>query len=207
MPIIGKSALTGFRTNPPDLAIIDIQLPGLDGKEILRRLRQTSRIPVMFLSSKDDEIYESLGLRMGAEDVIRKPFSQRVLTQRVKTVLKRVADDFGAEESEDIVVIECGQLRIDTARRVCTWKKQPVSLTATEFLMLQTLISRPGVVRSRHLLMGAVNKEPNDVDDCAVDVHIKRIRLKVVDNSFDMIEALRGIGYRFKQPDVTSACS
>ena len=138
---------------------------------------------------------------MGAEDVIRKPFSQRVLTERVKTVLKRVAADLGPNGKEDHAVIEYGQLRIDTARYICTWKSQPVSFTATEFLMLQTLISRPGVVRSRHALMDAVYNERNDIDDRAVDVHIKRIRkkLRLVDNSFDMIEALRGLGYRAKQ--------
>jgi two-component system response regulator ChvI len=197
----GHSALAGFRSSPPDLAILDIQLPGLDGMEILRRLRQTSHIPVMFLSSKDDEVIELLGLKMGADDVIRKPFSQRVLTERVKTVLKRVAADLGTYGKEDHAVIEYDQLRIDTARHVCTWKNQPVSFTATEFSMLRTLISRPGVVRSRQSLMDAVCNERNDIDDRAVDVHIKRIRkkLRVVDNSFDMIEALRGLGYRVKQ--------
>jgi two-component system response regulator ChvI len=196
----GHSALAGFMTSPPDLAILDIHLRCLDGMEILRRLRQTSHIPVMFLSSKDDEIDEILGLKMGAEDVIRKPFSQRVLAERVKTVLKRMATHLGPDGKEDHAVIEYGQLRIDTARHVCTWKNQPVSFTATEFLMLHTLISRPGVVRSRHALVDAVHKR-NDIDERAVDVHIKRIRkkLRVVDNSFDMIEALRGLGYRVKQ--------
>jgi two-component system response regulator ChvI len=157
-------ALGEFRTTPPDLATLDIQLRGVDGMQILRRLRQTSHIPVMFLSSKDDEIDEITGLMVGAEDVIRKLFSQRVLTQRVKTALKCVVADSGADEKKDRAVIECSHSRIGTARHVCTWKNKPVSFTTTQFLMMQTLVSRPGAVRSRRALMDAVYNEPNDVD-------------------------------------------
>jgi two-component system, OmpR family, response regulator ChvI len=195
----GQSALGGFRTNPPDLAILEIQLPRMDGMEILRRLRQTCHIPVIFLTSKNDEINEILGLKMGADDVVHKPFSQRVLTQRVKTVLKRVTNKSGSDQKD--IVIECGQLRIDPARHVCTWKNKPVPFTPTEFLMLQALVSRPGVLRSRDALMDAVHDEPVSLDERAIDVHIKRMRkkLKAVDDSFDMIETLYGIGYRFKE--------
>jgi two-component system response regulator ChvI len=197
----GQSALGGFGTNPPDLAILAIQLPGMDGMEILRRLRQSCHIPVIFLTSKHDEMDEILGLKMGADDVVHKPFSQRVLTQRVKTVLKRVTDKSGADHREDSIVIECGQLRIDTARYVCTWNNKPVPFTRTEFLMLQALVSRRRAVRSRDALMDAVHDEPVSLDERAIDVHIKRMRkkLKAVDDSFDMIETLYGIGYRFKE--------
>jgi two-component system, OmpR family, response regulator ChvI len=156
---------------------------------------------VIFSTSKDDEMNDILGLKMGAEDVVRKPFSRRVLTQRVKTVLKRVTEKSGASQKEDHIVIECGQLRIDTARYVCTWKSKPVPLTRTELLMMQALVGRPGVVRSRDALMDAVHGDPVHIDDRAIDVHIKRMRkkLKAVNDSFDMIDTLYGIGYRFKE--------
>jgi two-component system, OmpR family, response regulator ChvI len=197
----GESALGGFGINPPDLAILEIQLPRMDGMEILRRLRQGCQIPVIFLTSKNDEIDEILGLKMGADDVVRKPLSQRVLTQRVKTVLRRVTDKSGTDQKEDPIVIECSQLRIDATRHLCTWKNKPVPLTGTEFLMLQALVSRPGVVRSRDALMDAVHDDPVSLDERAIDVHIKRMRkkLKAVDDSFDMIETLYGVGYRFKE--------
>jgi two-component system response regulator ChvI len=196
----GESALGAFRTNPPDLAILEIQLPCMDGMEILRRLRETCHIPVIFLTSKNDEIDEIICLKMGADDVVHKPFSQRVLTQRVKTVLKRVTDETVTDQEVDGIVIECDQLRIDIARHVCTWKTKPVRFTATQFLMLQVLASRPGVVRSRDALMDAIHKEGLSLDERAIDGHIKRMRkkLRAIDDSFDMIETLYGIGYRFK---------
>ena len=198
--IDAPSALGGFRTSRPDLAILSIEMPRMDGLEMLRRLRQTCQTPVIFLTSKDDETDELIGLKMGADDVIHKPFSQRVLAQRVKTVLRRVI-----AKSEDgnpaNTIMERGQLRMDAARYVCAWKNTSVSLTATEFLLLQAIVSRPGVVRSRDALMDAAYKEQVYVDDRTVDTHIKRIRrkLKAVDDSFNMIETLYGAGYRFKE--------
>jgi two-component system response regulator ChvI len=149
---------------------------------------------VIFLTCKKDEVDEVLGLRMGADDFMRKPFSQRVLAERVKAVLKRVTE-------KDEIAIERGQLRMDTARHSCTWKNEPVSLTVTEFLILQAIVSRPGVIKSRAALMDAAYDEQVYVDDRAIDCHIKRLRkkLKAVDDSFDMIEALYGVGYRFKE--------
>jgi two-component system response regulator ChvI len=197
----GELALAGFGTNPPDLAVLEIELPRMDGMEILRRLRQTCDIPVIFLMSKNDDMNEILGLKMGADDVVRKPLSQRVLTQRVKTVLRRATDKSKTDPKEDHIVLQRGELRIDALRHVCTWKNIPVPFTRTEFSMLQALVSRPGVVRSRDALMDAVNDAAVSVNERAIVGHIKRMRkkLKAVDDSFDMIETLTGIGYRFKE--------
>jgi two-component system response regulator ChvI len=193
----GASALMAFKTSQPDLAIIEIKMPRMDGMEMLRRLRRASHVPVIFLTCRNDEIDELLGLRMGADDFIYKPFSQRVLAERVRAVLKRTTEK---DDSTDIV-IERGPLRMDTARHACTWNNVPVTLTVTEFLILQAIVSRPGVIKSRVALMDAAYDEQVCVGDRAVDCHIKRIRKKftAVDNSFDMIEAPRGIGYRFKE--------
>jgi two-component system response regulator ChvI len=193
----GASALTAFKTSLPDLAILDIKMPRMDGMEMLRRLRETSDVPVIFLTCKNDEVDEVLGLKMGADDFMHKPFSQRVLAERVKTVLKRATE---TDNSPDIV-IERGALRMDAARHACTWKNAPVSLTVTEFLILQAMVSRPGVIKSRAALMDAAYDEQVYVGDRAVDCHIKRLRKKfrAVDDSFDMIEAPYGVGYRFKE--------
>jgi two-component system response regulator ChvI len=193
----GASALAAFKTSRPTLAIIDIEMPRMDGMEVLRRLRDFSYVPVIFLTGKTDEVDEMLGLRMGADDFMHKPFSQRVLAERVKTVLKR------ARERDDLanIVIERGPLRMDTARHACTWNSIPVSLTSTEFLLLQAIVSRPGVVKSRAALMDAAYHEQRYVADRAIDCHIKRLRkkLRAVDGSSDMIEPLYGVGYRFKE--------
>src|SRR4030081_1780041 len=152
----GASALDGFKTSPPDLAILDIKMPRMDGMETLRRLRQKSDMPVIFLTSKDEEIDELFGLKMGADDFIRKPFSQRLLVERVKAVLRRATPKDGAAPKEpDTKVLERGLLRMDPERHTCTWKNDPVTLTVTEFLILQALASRPGVVKSRNALMDA----------------------------------------------------
>jgi two-component system response regulator ChvI len=200
----GASALVAFKTSPPDLAVLDIKMPRLDGIELLRRLRQTSDIPVIFLSSKVDELDEMLGLTIGADDYIHKPFSQRVLVERIKTVLRRSAKNFALDQKRDSsahFVIERGPLRMDSARHACTWKDEPVDLTRTEFLVLQAIASRPGIVKSRDALMDAAYDDQVYVDDRTVDSHIKRLRkkLKAVDDSFDMIETIYRIGYRFKE--------
>jgi two-component system response regulator ChvI len=198
----GASALDGFKTSPPDLAILDIKMPRMDGMELLRRLRQKSDMPVIFLTSKDEEIDELFGLKMGADDFIRKPFSQRLLVERVKAVMRRIsAKEAGSSKEADAKVLERGLLRMDPERHVCTWKTEQVTLTVTEFLILQALAARPGVVKSRNALMDAAYDDQVYVDDRTIDSHIKRLRkkFKAVDDAFDMIETLYGVGYRFKE--------
>jgi two-component system response regulator ChvI len=199
----GFSALDGFESSPPDLAILDIKMPRMDGMETLRRLRRKSDVPVIFLTSKDEEIDELFGLKMGADDYIRKPFSQRLLVEHVKAVLRRsgAKDSTAPKETDAAKVLERGQLRIDPERHTCTWKNEPVSLTVTEFLILQVLAARPGVVKSRNALMDAAYDDQVYVDDRTIDSHIKRLRKKFnqTDASFDMIETLYGVGYRFKE--------
>jgi two-component system response regulator ChvI len=199
----GASALDGFKSSPPDLAILDIKMPRMDGMETLRRLRQKSDVPVIFLTSKDEELDELFGLKMGADDFIRKPFSQRLLIERVKAVLRRSGSEDGAAPKEigAANVLERGQLQMDLERHTCTWKKEPVTLTVTEFLILRALATRPGVVKSRDALLDAAYDEQLYVDDRTIDSHIKRLRRKFTqtDDSFDMIETLYGVGYRFKE--------
>jgi two-component system response regulator ChvI len=192
----GASALDGFRTTQPDLAILDIKMPRMDGMETLRRLRQKSDLPVIFLTSKDEEIDELFGLKMGADDFIRKPFSQRLLVERVKAVLRR-----SQPKDPTAVPKENDAKALDRGRHTCTWKNEPVTLTVTEFLILQALATRPGVVKSRNALMDAAYDDQVYVDDRTIDSHIKRLRkkFKVVDDEFEMIETLYGVGYRFKE--------
>jgi two-component system response regulator ChvI len=198
----GVSALVGFQTAPPDLAILDIKMPRMDGMETLRRLRQKSDLPVIFLTSKEEDMDELFGLKMGADDFIRKPFSHRLLIERIKVLLRRARPKDGAPAMEaGSNVLERGELRIDPERHTCTWKNEPVTLTVTEFLILQALASRPGVVKSRNALMDAAYDEDVYVDDRTIDSHIKRLRRKFKgrDREFDMVETLHGIGYRFKE--------
>jgi len=199
----GAAALTGLQESPPDIAIFDIKMPRMDGMELLRRLRQNSELPVIFLTSKDDEIDELLGLKIGADDFIRKPFSQRLLVERVKTVLRRAqSKEAGAASSEESgEKLERGKLVLDSERHVCTWDSKDVTLTVTEFLILQALAIRPGVVKSRDSLMDAAYDDQIYVDDRTIDSHIKRLRKKFkrVDTDFNVIETLYGVGYRFKE--------
>ncbi|MFC0244728.1 response regulator transcription factor [Falsochrobactrum ovis] len=199
----GASALDGLTARPPNLAIFDIKMPRMDGMELLRRLRQKSDLPVIFLTSKDDEIDELFGLKMGADDFITKPFSQRLLVERVKAVLRRVAarDGTAKPSGQQAKSLERGQLVMDQERHTCTWKGEPVTLTVTEFLILHSLAQRPGVVKSRDALMDAAYDEQVYVDDRTIDSHIKRLRkkFKAVDESFEMIETLYGVGYRFRE--------
>jgi len=204
----GASALDGIQGSAPDLAILDIKMPRMDGMELLRRLRQKNDMPVIFLTSKDDEIDELFGLKMGADDFIKKPFSQRLLVERVKAVLRRAqprdatSAAAGQKATEDTTrILERGALSMDPERHTCTWNGQPVTLTVTEFLILYALAQRPGVVKSRNALMDAAYDDQVYVDDRTIDSHIKRLRkkFKVVDADFDMIETLYGVGYRFKE--------
>jgi two-component system, OmpR family, response regulator ChvI len=198
----GAAALQGLQDNPPDMAIFDIKMPRMDGMELLRRIRQKSDLPVIFLTSKDDEIDELFGLKMGADDFIKKPFSQRLLVERVKAVLRRAANrEAGAQPQEASKILERGKLLMDTDRHSCTWDGKAVVLTVTEFLILHALAQRPGIVKSRDALMDAAYDDQVYVDDRTIDSHIKRLRKKFnqVDESFDGIETLYGVGYRFKE--------
>ncbi len=198
----GASALEGLTGSPPDMAILDIKMPRMDGMELLRRLRQITEIPVIFLTSKDEEIDELFGLKMGADDYIRKPFSQRLLVERVKAVLRRAQPrETTAAGADSTKVLERGKLKLDSERHTCEWDAKQVTLTVTEFLILQSLAQRPGVVKSRDALMDAAYDDQVYVDDRTIDSHIKRLRkkFKIVDDSFDVIETLYGVGYRFKE--------
>jgi two-component system response regulator ChvI len=199
----GASALTALQATPPDLAILDIKMPRMDGLELLRRLRQNGDLPVIFLTSKDEEIDELMGLNAGADDYIRKPFSQRLLLERVKAVLRRAdaRKEGGAGNEPKREVLVRGKLTLDPQRHECTWESKPVRLTVTEFLILQCLAQRPGFVKSRDNLMDAAYDDQVYVDDRTIDSHIKRLRkkFKAADDDFDAIETLYGVGYRYRE--------
>jgi two-component system, OmpR family, response regulator ChvI len=194
----GAEALRGLAQHPADLAILDIKMPRMDGMELLGQLRKQSAMPVIFLTSKDDEVDEVLGLRMGADDYIKKPFSQRLLVERIRALLRRGELARGSGESEP--VIQRGDLLLDPARHQCSWKGTNVDLTVTEFLILKSLAQRPGHVKSRDQLMDGAYGEHIYVDDRTIDSHIKRLRkkFKAVDDDFAHIETLYGVGYRYR---------
>jgi len=200
----GETALKALIDNPPDIAILDIKMPRMDGLELLRRLREKSMVPVIFLTSKDDELDEALGLAMGADDYIAKPFSQRLLIARIRAILRRTeVSPAGAEADEataDTSLVR-GRLAMDTARHRVTWGGATVVLTVTEFLILETLAQRPGIVKTRNQLMDAAYHDDIYVDDRTIDSHIKRVRRKFrqIDPTFDAIETLYGAGYRFSE--------
>ena len=198
----GAEALRAVTATPPDLIVLDIKMPRMDGMEMLNKLRRNSQVPVIFLTSKDDEIDEVLGLKMGADDYIKKPFSQRLLIERIRALLRRaeLAKGGTQTEAEAGKMLVRGNLKLDPARHVCTWKDLPVTLTVTEFLLLQTLASRAGHVKSRDALMDAAYDDNVYVDDRTIDSHVKRLRkkFKQVDAEFDAIETLYGVGYRYK---------
>ncbi len=204
----GQAALKAFADNAPDLGVFDIKMPQMDGMELLRRLREMGgtigAMPVIFLTSKDDELDEALGLAMGADDYIAKPFSQRLLIARIRAILRRQDLAKGlaqgeAAEAPDAPLIERGRLVMDPARHKVVWDGKDVTLTVTEFLILEALAQRPGVVKSRNQLLDVAYQDDVYVDDRTIDSHIKRIRRKfrAVDGAFDGIETLYGVGYRF----------
>ncbi|ODU21402.1 MAG: DNA-binding response regulator [Sphingomonas sp. SCN 67-18] len=200
----GEAALKALVDNPPDLAVCDIKMPKMDGLELLRRLREKSALPVIFLTSKDDELDEALGLAMGADDYIAKPFSQRLLIARIRAILRRADYARQPAEGEDAVAVEPllrGKLAMDPARHRVSWDGKDVTLTVTEFLILESLAARPGVVKSRNQLMDAAYQDDVYVDDRTIDSHIKRLRRKFrqVDPQFEGIETLYGAGYRFSE--------
>jgi two-component system response regulator ChvI len=203
----GAAGLAALENEPPDLAILDVKMPRMDGMEVLRRLRRTSDVPVIILTSKDEEIDEILGFNLGADDYIHKPFSQRLLIERVKAVLRRAgrgeADETAGPATPEggARPLKRGKLTLDPARHESLWDGKPVKLTVTEFLLLQALAQRPGFVKSRDNLMDAAYDDQVYVDDRTIDSHIKRMRKKFreVDPEFDAIETLYGVGYRYRE--------
>ena len=194
----GVEALDGIARRPVDLAILDIKMPRMDGMELLGNLRKKNNLPVIFLTSKDDEIDEVMGLRMGADDYIKKPFSQRLLLERIRAVLRR--HEPGEIEQDKKDVLRRGDLILDSSRHLCTWKDKEVNLTVTEFLLVEALARRPGYVKNRDQLIDAAYGEHIYVDDRTIDSHVKRLRRKFKneDEEFAEIETLYGVGYRYR---------
>ena len=197
----GVQALAAFEKTLPDLAVLDVKMPRMDGMELLRQLRTKTDLPVVFLTSKDEEIDELIGLRMGADDYIRKPFSQRLLVERIRAILRRREGEAGGGGEADANIMTRGSLTMDPLRHAVVWKGQLITLTVTEFLILQALAQRPGFVKSRDQLLDVAYDDQVYVDDHTIDSHIKRIRkkFKVHDNEFSSIETLYGIGYRYNE--------
>ncbi len=195
----GEAGLKALSADMPDIVVLDIKMPRMDGMEVLKKLREFSNVPVIFLTSKDDEIDQLLGLRMGADDYITKPFSQRLLIERIRVLMRRSSLKNNAESNGNNIIL--GDLKLDDSRHLCTWKSKPVNLTVTEYLLVKALAMRPGHVRNRDQLIDMAYGENIYVDDRTVDSHIKRIRrkFKKVDEGFDRIETLYGVGYRFKE--------
>ena len=198
--IDGESALIGLTRNPPDLAVIDIKMPKMDGEELLKKLRKKTSLPVIFLTSKDDEIDELLGLKLGADDFVKKSggFSIKVLIERIRVQLRK-KNPSNIEETKN--VINHGKLRLDPSQLECEWdgKQLPDKLTTTEFLIVQELAKRPGIIKERSQLMDIAYREDTDIEDRTIDSHVKRIRkkFKKVDNNFSAIETRYGSGYRW----------
>ena len=192
-----EQALIEITRNTFNLAVLDIKMPKLDGIELLRKIKEKNDIPVIFLTSKDDELDEALGLGIGADDYITKPFSQRLLLARIKAVLRRSVNDRNTSKKNNTII---GNLTLDVDRHLCSWKENEIKLTVTEFLLLQSLASRPGHVKTRDQLMDAAYGDDVYLEDRTIDSHIKRIRrkFKLFDNEFNKIETLYGIGYKYK---------
>ena len=196
----GFKAFDGIQKNLPDLAVIDIKMPRMDGIELLQKLREKTDLPIIFLTSKDDEIDEMVGLRLGADDYIKKPFSQKLLIERIRALLRRSElNTYSNQTDVPEKVFKRGHLSMDPSRHQCTWKGQPINLTVTEFLLLIALTKYPGHVKSRDQLIDLAYGENIYVDDRTIDSHIKRLRKKFrsFDPDFSNIETLYGIGYRY----------
>lgn len=200
----GEEGLEGILAASPDLCVLDVKMPRMDGLELLTKLRETSQVPVIFLTSKDDEVDQVLGFRLGADDYITKPFSQRLLIERIRSVLRRYAPQNGqsrGRDQEDSHIIRRGHLEMDDSRHICRWRGEPLTLTVTEYLLIKSLAISPGHVRTRDQLINGAYGESVYVDDRTIDTHIKRIRKKFrdLDADFDKIETLYGVGYRYKE--------
>ena len=196
----GESALIGLTRQPPDLAVVDIKMPKMDGEELLKKLRKKTSLPIIFLTSKDDEIDELLGLKLGADDFVKKSggFSIKVLIERIRVQLRKKSPN-NIEESKNIIIH--GKLRLDPSQLECEWdgKQLPDKLTTTEFLIVQELAKRPGIIKERSQLMDIAYREDTDIEDRTIDSHVKRIRkkFKKVDQNFSAIETRYGSGYRW----------
>ena len=195
----GESALIGLTRTPPDLAIIDIKMPRMDGYELLKKLRKKTSMPVIFLTSKDEEVDELIGLKLGADDFVKKSggFSTKVLIERIRVRLRK--KDENLDENRNI--ISHGKLKLDPSQLECEWdgKQLPDKLTTTEFLIVQELAKRPGYIKERSQLMDVAYREDTDIEDRTIDSHVKRIRkkFKKIDNNFSAIETRYGSGYRW----------
>ncbi len=198
----GEEGFKGITATPPDLVVLDIKMPRMDGMEVLTKIRESSALPVIFLTSKDDEIDEVIGLRMGADDYITKPFSQRLLIERIRALLRREAlrKELSTKQDKSAKTVR-GNLVLDDDRHICSWKGQQVSLTVTEYLLLKALAQRPGIVKNRDQLIDMAYGENIYVDDRTIDSHIKRVRKKFrdIDPDFAQIETLYGVGYKYKE--------
>ncbi len=197
----GEEGLKGILENPPDLVVLDVKMPRLDGMEVLTKLRETSSLPAIFLTSKDDEVDQVLGLRLGADDYITKPFSQRLLIERIRTVLRRNQARTTTSVQPETQLVRRGDMELDDERHLCLWKGTPLNLTVTEYLLIKSLASKPGHVKNRDQLISQAYGDSIYVDDRTIDTHIKRIRRKFkdIDDSFDAIETLYGVGYKYKE--------
>ncbi len=199
----GLSGLDGVLKEQVSLVVLDIKMPRMDGMETLQELRKKSNVPVIFLTSKEDEIDELCGLRMGADDYIKKPFSPNLLIARIKTLIRRTDPILkkGVDNQEEDVIIKRGALEMNKTRHLCLWKKEPVDLTITEFLMLYALVEKTGIVKTRDQLIDSAYGANVYIDDRTVDSHIKRLRKKFkdVDKDFSCIETLYGVGYRYRE--------
>ena len=200
----GESGLKAILENDPDIAVVDIKMPRLDGIELLKKLRKTSDMPVIFLTSKDTEIDELLGLKIGADDYITKPFSQKILIERIRILIKRdeLKNIKKKNKTDDENALKVGNIFLDTEKYMCKWKKKLVNLTVTEFLLIKSLVENTGVVKSRdQLIVSAFGDDKENIDDRAIDHHFKRIRkkFKKTDNSFNSIVTIYGGGYKFSE--------
>ena len=199
--IDGENALVGLTRTPPDLAVIDIKMPRMDGEELLKKLKKKMSIPIIFLTSKDEEVDELLGLKLGADDFVGKTggFSTKVLVERIKVQLRKKDKDINIEENKN--VISHGKLKLDPSQLECEWdgKQLPDKLTTTEFKIVEELAKRPGMIKERALLMDVAYREDTDIEDRTIDSHVKRIRkkFKKVDEKFSAIETRYGSGYRW----------
>ena len=200
----GESGLEAILKNNPDVAIVDIKMPRLDGIELLKELRKTSQLPVIFLTSKDTEIDELLGLKIGADDYITKPFSQKILVERIRILIKRskLINKKEVKKIDDNNSIKIGNISLDTEKYMCKWKNKTVNLTVTEFLLIKSLVEKIGAVKSRdQLILSAFGEDKENIDDRAIDHHFKRIRKKFknTDNNFNSIVTVYGGGYKFSE--------
>ena len=200
----GESGLKAILENSPDIAVVDIKMPRLDGIELLKKLRRTSNMPVIFLTSKDTEIDELLGLKVGADDYITKPFSQNILMERIRILIKRTELKNIKEKDniDDKNSIKEGNIFLDTEKYMCKWKNKTVNLTVTEFLLIKSLVKNAGAVKSRdQLIVSAFGEDKENIDDRSIDHHFKRIRKKFknADNNFNSIVTIYGGGYKFSE--------